>query len=134
MTSTALIACVLLTGDWPQFRGPGADGHAPSPATPMEWSDSKNVVWKIALPGLGWSSPVVSGNRIYLTTAVPKGKGLSLRTMGLDAQTGKVVWDREVFAVDKAPAIHAKNSHASPTPILSEGDLYVHFGTLGTAM
>jgi outer membrane protein assembly factor BamB len=133
MLTVSLTFCALLVGDWPQFRGPRSDGHAPGAATPLEWSDSKNVVWKVPVPGLGWSSPVVAGDKLYLTTAVPKDKGLSLRAMSLDAKTGKTLWDREVFTVDKAPAIHAKNSHASPTPILDDGALYVHFGTLGMA-
>ena len=125
--------CALVLGDWPQFRGPNLDGHAAGPTTPLEWSDTKNVAWKVAVPGLGWSSPVVSDGKVFLTTAVPSGEGLSLRTMALDVGTGNVIWDREVLAVDKAPAIHAKNSHASPTPIVRDGALFVHFGTLGTA-
>jgi outer membrane protein assembly factor BamB len=133
MLQIVVAICAFGAGDWPQFRGPNSDGHAAGPATPLEWSDTKNVAWKVPVPGLGWSSPVVADGRVFLTTAVPNGEGLSLRAMALDVRTGKVVWDREVLAVDKAPAIHAKNSHASPTPIVREGALFVHFGTLGTA-
>lgn len=128
-----LSICVLLAGDWPQFRGPQADGHAAGPATPMEWSDSQNVAWKVPIPGLGWSSAVIVDGRIFLTTAVPQGEGLSLRALALDAQSGSVIWDREVRAVEKAPAIHAKNSHASPTPVVRDGAVFVHFGALGMA-
>jgi outer membrane protein assembly factor BamB len=131
--SLLLVMGALATDDWPQFRGPNADAHAPKTATPLEWSDRKNVVWKTKIPGLGWSSPAVVGGRVYLTTAIPQGEGLSLRTLATDAKTGKIIWDREVRAVAKTPKIHAKNSHASPTPIVSEGKVYVHFGAQGMA-
>ncbi len=128
-----LTICALCAGDWPQFRGPNSDGHAVGPATPMEWSDTKNVAWKTNIPGLGWSSPVIVDGKVFLTTAVPQGEGMSLRAMALDANSGKVVWDREIRAIDKAPSIHNKNSHASPTPIVHDGAVFVHFGPLGTA-
>lgn len=133
MLPFVLAICALGSGDWPQFRGPNSDGHAAGPATPIQWSDTKNVAWKVQVPGLGWSSPVVNDGKVFLTTAVPTGDGLSLRAMAFDVGTGKVIWDREVLSVDKAPAIHAKNSHASPTPIVRDGAIFVHFGTLGTA-
>ncbi|MGD9648421.1 MAG: PQQ-binding-like beta-propeller repeat protein [Pirellulales bacterium] len=133
MLRIALTLCALVVGDWPQFRGPNADGIATGPATPLEWSDTRNVAWKVAIPGLGWSSPAVADGKVFLTTAVPRGKGLSLRAMALDVATGQTVWDREVFAVAEAPAIHAKNSHASPTPIASGSAVFVHFGVLGMA-
>lgn len=123
----------VFTGDWPQFRGPNADGHATGPATPMEWSDSKNIAWKVPIAGLGWSSPAVVDGKVYLTTAVAKDEGLSLRALALDADTGKIVWDSEVRAVAKKPSIHAKNSHASPTPVVRDGSVFLHFGALGTA-
>lgn len=128
-----VVACALLAGDWPQFRGVNSDGHAPAAATPLEWSDTKNVAWKVAVPGLGWSSPVIVGDRLYLTTAVPQGEGLSFRAMAFDTADGRVVWDREIRSVDKAPSIHTKNSHASPTPIVRDGAVFVHFGAQGTA-
>lgn len=148
MLRLSLILALGLTSwcaanDWPQFRGPDSDGHVRHAQTPLRWSDTEdagtedagteNVVWKVPVPGLGWSSPVVVADRIYLTTAVPQGEGLSLRTMALDTQTGRVIWDREIRSLEKVPAVHAKNSHASPTPIVSDGSVYVHFGTFGTA-
>ncbi len=128
-----LAFCVLSQEQWPQFRGPNADAHVVGKPIPSQWSDTRNVAWKIEIPGLGWSSPVVGNGKVFLTTAVPRGAGLSLRVMALDCKTGRTVWDREVRAVAKAPSIHIKNSHASPTPILRDGALFVHFGTLGTA-
>lgn len=131
-----LMAITILSvtpAEWSQFRGPNSDGHALGPATPTEWSETKNVSWKTSVPGLGWSSPVVGGGKVFLTTAVPKGEGLSLRAMAFDAKSGKLVWDREVRFLDKAPAIHTKNSHASPTPIVRNEEVFVHFGPHGMA-
>ncbi len=133
MTLQLLMLCMLSSADWPQFRGPNANGHAAGPVPAVEWSDTKNVVWKVALPGLGWSSPTVVGNQVFLTTAVPQNGGLSLRAISVDTATGKTLWDREVRSVPAAPAIHSKNSHASPTPIVRDGAVFVHFGALGMA-
>jgi outer membrane protein assembly factor BamB len=132
MHSLCFVLIAFVFGDWPQFRGPDADGHAN--ATPvLHWSDTENVVWKTPIPGLGWSSPVIVEGKVFLTTAVAQGEGLSLRALAIDAITGKIAWDREVFAVETAPSIHAKNSHASPTPIIHNAAVYVHFGALGMA-
>ena len=99
---------------------------------PLEWSETKNLKWKTPLPGLGWSSPVVGGGRVWITTAIDK-KGISLRAMAFDVETGAVVVDTEVFKIGGDRDINPKNSWASPTPIL-DGDLvFVHFGADGTA-
>ncbi|OWK36006.1 putative serine/threonine protein kinase afsK [Fimbriiglobus ruber] len=125
--------------DWPEFRGPTAQGHASGTGLPTEWAEDKNVAWKVPIPGKGWSSPVVVAGKIFLTTAVPQGPeknaDQSLRTLCLDSKTGAVVWDKEVFSQDgkTAPGIHAKNSHASPTPFIDGDHVYVHFGHQGTA-
>ena len=133
MLFEVIAICVLSAGAWPQFRGPNSDGHATGPATPLEWSETRNVAWKTRVPGSGWSSPVVVDGKVFLTTAVPRGEGLSLRALAFDVTTGQAIWDREVRAVEKVPTIHAKNSHASPTPIVRDGSLFVHFGPLGMA-
>lgn len=129
-------ACVLstsLAADWPQFRGPGGQGHAEAKDLPTTWSDTENVAWKQAIPGAGWASPIVHRGRIYLTTAVPAANGnQSLRTLCLDAKEGKVLWNTEVFSATPVGG-HKKNSHASPTPLTDGQRLYVHFGPYGTA-
>lgn len=127
-----LFLTLVLLGDWPQFRG-ATDGRVVDQPSPMEWSDTNNVVWKVSVPGLGWSSPVIAKDRVYLTTAVPRGEGLTLRALAYDVKTGKQLWDREVRSLEKVPSIHSKNSHASPTPIVADDAVYVHFGTFGTA-
>lgn len=123
----------MITEEWSQFRGPESNGHVQYKDMPEKWSDQSSVAWKVSIPGLGWSSPVVVNGRVYLTTAVAQGEGLSLRTLCLDSQTGKTIWEREVRQVSNAPKIHAKNSHASPTPIVTDGSVFVHFGALGMA-
>jgi outer membrane protein assembly factor BamB len=130
-----LVAVPARGEDWPEFRGPTGQGTYPG-RLPDAWGDSRNVVWKQAVPGKGWSSPVVVAGRVYLTTAVPAtGKGLSLRALCLDAATGKPAWEEEVFHEDgtKPLPMHGKNSQASPTPVVYDGRVYVHYGHLGTA-
>lgn len=124
--------------DWPQFRGPTAQGHADTAKLPTDWAPKQNVTWRTEVPGLGWSSPVVAAGRVYLTTATPGTIGQtvphSLRAVCLDAATGSVVWNVEVFQQDaSAPKIQPKNSHASPTPVVEGDRVYVHFGHMGTA-
>ena len=130
-------ALTLPAADWSQFRGPSGDGRADSAKLPAEWDKTKNVTWRKEVPGLGWSSPVVSGGKIFLTTAVQgEAKGdYSLRALCLNAKSGEVVWDVEVFKEDgeKAPRPHTKNSHASPTPVVDGDQVFVHFGHLGSA-
>ena len=124
--------------DWPEYRGPTGQGLYTGKPLPLHFGSAKNLVWKVAIPGRGWSSPVVAGNRVYLTTAVIVDEvkdDVSLRAICLDAETGKTIWDREVFkqSGETSPMIHEKNSHASPTPIVRDQRLYVHFGHQGTA-
>ena len=148
ITATVLVLAISAASgrqssaeDWPEFRGPSANGHSTAVGLPVKWSIDQNVVWKRAIDGLAWSSPIVLGDRIYLTTSVPDGEELgpeqSLRTLCLDAESGAVQWDVEVFKQSKsAPArdkVHKKNSHASATPITDGKHLFVHYGVHGTA-
>ena len=129
---THLLAAPLYAEDWPQFRGPGGQGHSTEQGLPTTWTDTKNVRWKSPLPGSGWSSPAIAGDRLYLTTATDK--NTSLRLLALDTASGKVTLDTEVFrAASAGPGVHAKNSYASPTVIVQGDRLYVHYGFFGTA-
>jgi len=140
MTRLLLATLVLLccTGtasaqDWPEFRGPGGQGQSSELNLPLEWTETRNVAWKTALPGLGWSSPVVSGGKVWLTTAIER-RGVSLRLMAFDAATGREALNVEVFHLTGARReINPKNSWASPTPIVEGDRVYVHFGADGTA-
>ncbi len=118
--------------DWPEFRGPGRQGHT-SAKIPLEWSTTKNVAWKTEVPGKGWSSPVVANGKVFLTTALKQGPGLSLRALAFNVSDGKQVWNTEIFAPAALGAMHSKNSHASPTPLIDGDHLFVHFGHQGTA-
>ena len=123
--------------EWPQFRGPTGQGVSSATHLPITWSASEHVAWKIEIPGHGWSSPVLSGGRLYLTSAVADAgsSDITLHAYCFEAATGKQIWDTEIFRPTPASsaAMHQKNSAASPTPIVAEGRLYVHFGHMGTA-
>src|SRR5688572_1736925 len=119
--------------DWPQFRGPTGHGHSAEAGLPIEWSETRNIAWKVPVSG-GWSSPVVAGGRVWLTavTATRTSRGgesdVSLRLIALDAATGKEILNTEVFQIGSPEAINVKNSRASPTPIVDGDRVYVHFG------
>ncbi|MHC4252269.1 MAG: outer membrane protein assembly factor BamB family protein, partial [Planctomycetota bacterium] len=118
-------------GDWPEFRGPSGDGHSDSRGLPLQWSETENVTWKTAVHDAGWSSPVVWGNQVWMTTATKNGK--QVFAVCIDRNTGKVLHDIKVFDVARPQKINSLNSHASPTPAVEEGRIYVHYGAYGTA-
>lgn len=154
----SLAAAPLAAADpnlWPQFRGPDGQGHAVAEGLPPSWNENENIVWKCPLPGRGWSSPVMAGHEIWLTTAVESpiseaekaqrlketsnnqplniaGK-LSLRAICVHRQSGQIVHDVELLVEPRPQPTHATNSFASPTPVLEAGKLYCHFGSYGTA-
>ena len=141
--------------DWRQFRGPEGQGHAQTSGLPLDWNEKQNIVWKTAIPGKGWSSPVIAGNQIWMTTALTveaseeeKKKRLagntsgqtmrvasllSMRAICVDWKSGKITDDILLMTVKDPQPIHALNSYASPTPTIAAGRLYCHFGSYGTA-
>ncbi|MBX3178289.1 MAG: PQQ-binding-like beta-propeller repeat protein [Candidatus Hydrogenedentes bacterium] len=123
------------TGDWPEFRGPTGQGHAPEANPPLEWGPDRNIAWRTPLPGSGWSSPVLQNGVIYLTTALldDQEQPTSLRAIALSAEDGALRWDVEVFPVSGRAPKHPKNSFASPTPIVAGDRVFVHYGPLGTS-
>jgi outer membrane protein assembly factor BamB len=134
---TVAVGLVLASGsseaagaEWPQFRGPDGQGHAEAADLPLTWSEKDNVAWKAAIPGLGWSSPVIAGKQIWLTTAVDGGRTLKALC---DRVSGKIVHDVTVFPNNTPINLTPPNSHASPTPIIEGDRVYVHFGQYGTA-
>lgn len=120
-----------LHAQWSQFRGPNGQGHSQSGRLPDVWSESQNVAWKVSINGLGHSSPVLLGEQVWLTTALNEGR--SLRAVSVNAQNGKIVFDSEVFTPANPTKIDNRNSHATPTPVVEPGRVYVHFGSMGTA-
>jgi len=117
--------------NWPEWRGPAADGHSESTLLPTRWSETENVTWKQAIHDLGHSTPVVWGDQIWLTTA--KEDGTVLYALCIDLNSGEVIRDIEVFRVDNPQQINPLNSYATPSPVIEEGRVYVHYGALGTA-
>lgn len=137
--SLALTPALLHADDWREFRGPGGKGHYTGAPLPTAWGTGTNVTWKTPLPGHGWSSPIVVKGKLFLTTAIPNAPEeptkYSLRALCLDAASGKVLWDKELFVEDvkATPQPHKKNSHASSTPVSDGEKVYFHFGHMGTA-
>ena len=155
--SCARMSCA---NEWRQFRGPDGQGHATGAVNlPTVWSETENILWKAEIPGRGWSSPVFADSTIWLTTAIehplspeqekearekklagnPVAKqmnlfeSVALHAIGINAQTGKVEQNIELFKLTELEPIHSLNSFASPSPALDGTRLYCHFGELGTA-
>jgi outer membrane protein assembly factor BamB len=116
---------------WAQFRGPNGTGLSGAKNLPTRWDEKTNIVWKTAIHDKGWSSPVVWGKQVWLTTARADGK--ELYALCIDRDSGKVLRDLKVFDVPRPAFCHPFNSYASPTPVIEAGRVYVHFGTYGTA-
>ena len=126
-----LILSLIPLTDWPQFRGPTGQGISDERNLPLTWSETQNVRWKTAIPGRGWSSPVIQGDRLWLTTATEEGR--SLRALAININTGTIEKDIELFRLKSPKLLNAKNSFASPTPIIEGDRVYLHFGAYGTA-
>ncbi len=116
--------------NWPEYRGPNGDGQAPEADLPVSLDASK-VKWKTAIHGKGWSSPVVWGDQIWLTTATEDGTKMSL--LCVDRNSGQIVHDIVVKEISDPAFCHPMNSYATPTPVIEAGRIYVHFGTYLTA-
>lgn len=117
--------------DWNQFRGPDGTGRADDAKLPLTFSETENVTWKVPIWGKAWSSPVIEGDRIWLTTATEDGHKMAV--LGLDFASGKTLHEIVLFEHEEPQFCHPMNSYATPTPVVSNGKLYVHFGTHGTA-
>lgn len=169
MTGVRILVLVLLFNSriipavaddgWPQFRGPGGQGDASHTTPPLKWDLEHGVSWTANVPGKGYSSPIVQGNRVWVTTAVQveptteqKKQTLeasrleskdfarrqvagrvSLRVLCFDYSNGKPIYESVVVDVDSPEAIHVGNTYASPTPVIAGNRIYTHFGVNGTA-
>ena len=116
---------------WWQLGGPDGNGHSLATGLPVEWDESRNVAWKTAIHDRGWSSPVIWGKQIWLTTATRNGHRLF--AVCIDKDTGEILHDIHVFDVESPMKITDENTYATPTPVIEEGRVFVHFGTYGTA-
>jgi outer membrane protein assembly factor BamB len=117
--------------DWSQFRGPNGQGQGDRTDLPVKWSEQSGVVWKQPIPGRGWSSPVIDGDTIWVTSALRDGHSLHAVCVALDS--GRILQNVEIFRPDHPVPVNAKNSYASPTSCVERGRVYVHFGAMGTA-
>lgn len=137
--------------NWPQFRGPDAMGVADNPDLPDRWSTNENVAWKIEVPGRGWSSPIVSGERVFLTAVVSEGemeppkKGLYFGgerreipqathrwlVLCLDLKSGRELWRKEAHHGTPPNSLHVKNTYASETPVSDGERVFAYFGNVG---
>lgn len=137
--------------NWPQFRGEHSLGVATNSKLPTTWSTTQNVAWKTSVPGFGWSSPVVWGDKIFVTSVVrdgevePPKKGLYFggerptpatntqhwMVYGFDWTTGKRLWEKPVHAGLPSTSIHLKNTYASETPVTDGERVYAYFGNAG---
>lgn len=126
--------------DWLEFRGPWGNGHASDPGDtkpvglPLHWSDTNNIKWKTEIPFRGWSTPVVMGGQVWLTTATEDGHDFF--AIGVDTETGKIRFNEKVFHSDNPEPLGngaSMNCYATPSPVIEPGRLYVHFGSFGTA-
>jgi outer membrane protein assembly factor BamB len=117
--------------NWPQFRGPAGDGRSAARGLPVHWSEQQHVKWKTPIHDRAWSSPVVWGNQIWLTTATED--GTKLFALCIDRDRGSIVHDLKLFDVEKPQFAHKFNTYGSPTPVIEAGRVYVTFGSPGTA-
>ncbi len=130
----ACVGVVLLNqtllADWPSFRGPSGDGISTAKSAPTLWSETQNIAWKVPIHDKGWSSPIVVGEQVWVTTA--KENGTEFYAIAFERKTGKTIFDLKLFNDPNPPDIRQFNSYASPTPCAEDGKLYAHFGSHGT--
>src|SRR6476660_350357 len=128
-----MLSLPLMRGaeNWPQFRGPDGTGHSNARGLPLSWTETRNVIWKTSIHDRGWSSPVIYGKQIWLTSANKDGRELFV--LCIDRDTGKIIRDWKLFDVAQPQYVHPFNTPASPTPVIEEGRVYITFGSAGTA-
>lgn len=122
--ATVMIVRPCAAENWPGFRGPTGQGISHEKNLPLTWSLAKNVAWRVEIPGIGWSSPVVWEDRVFVTSATPD--GTSCHVICINAGQGKILWDKEVFR-QESPRKMAENSHATPTPVTDGSRVYAAF-------
>ncbi len=110
---------------WPGFRGPTGQGYSKEIRLPVSWNATRDVIWKTPIPGESWSSPVVWGGRVFVTTA--RDEGRACHVLALDRRTGEVLWDTLVFT-QTLKRKEGRNTYATPTPVTDGARVYASFG------
>ncbi|HTH48710.1 MAG TPA: PQQ-binding-like beta-propeller repeat protein [Candidatus Limnocylindria bacterium] len=131
LAAAAALPIFAEDANWPQFRGPKGNGISTSTGLPLTWSETDHIAWKTPIHGKAWSSPVVWGDQIWMTTASEDGRELS--AVCVDRATGKILRDQKLFDIEKPQFAHKFNSYGSPTPVIEEGRVYIVFGSPGIA-
>lgn len=134
-----VVCCVLMTpvvaqaqSDWPQFRGPGGQGISKDKGVPLTWGPNQNIAWKIDLPGPGASSPIIFGQRVYLTCYVGKPNSFDLRLLAFNRDNGTLVWSKAVTpTLPDRPSMRENHGYASATPAADASGIYCFFGKSG---
>ena len=118
---------------WPEFRGLNSNGIVTGTrGLPLKWSETQNIVWKTAINGRAWSSPVIAEGKIWLTNATKDGKEMS--AVCLNAKSGEILHSVPLFSNTLVePLGNSINGYGSPSPVIEQGRVYVHFGSYGTA-
>ena len=129
--SALVLSCTSNENNWTHFRGSKLDGIADVKFAPVKWSPDSNILWKTEIHDKGWSSPVVYGNQVWMTTA--KERGEDMYAVCVDFETGETIFDIKLFTPDSVYRKHSINSYATPTPCIEEGYVYIHFGRYGNA-
>lgn len=125
LLSLLLAAASCVAENWPQFRGPTGQGHSSEREVPLAWSATENIAWHTPIPGQSWSSPIVWADHVFVTTATDNGE--ACRIIALDRETGRLLWDKEVFR--QAPRRkEGRNTYATPTPATDGERVYACFG------
>jgi outer membrane protein assembly factor BamB len=123
--------CNAQQENWTHFRGNSLDGISASDNPVISWDNTSNILWKTNIEGKGWSSPVIYGDQVWITTATEDGK--IMKGICLGFSSGKIIYDLPLFSPDSVQTKHVVNTYATPTPCIEEGSVYLHFGTYGTA-
>jgi len=118
-------------GIWTHFRGSNLDAKAEPGDYPVTWSTDDHIKWKTRIHGQGWSSPVVYGDQVWMTTATED--GTEMFAVCVDFEDGQILYDIKLFEPDSIFRKHNINSYATPSPCIEDEKVYVHFGKYGTA-
>ena len=129
--SFIFFACTSPQENWTQLRGSTADGISASKTAPVKWSETENIVWKTPVAGRAWSSPIVYGNQIWVSSATDD--GTRMFAVCIDFENGQIIQEIDLFQPQNIQRMHPTNSYATPTPCIEKGFVYMHFGTYGTA-